>query len=109
MPPEPPPGRTNRTSGTEAPSGPAVPSGTTAPSDTEAPSVSRTSSPVPSLPIPGLPFSMDRKKVLWWGGLAALAAVGVIEWPVAAVVGAGSYVAERWAREDARRDAQQRP
>jgi hypothetical protein len=45
--------------------------------------------------------------MLWWGGLAALAAVGVIEWPVAAVVGAGSYVAQRWAREDARRDVRQ--
>ncbi len=41
-------------------------------------------------------------------GLAALATVGVIEWPVAAVVGAGSYVAERWARDDARRAGQQR-
>lgn len=59
------------------------------------------------LPMPGLPFGVDPKKVLWWGGLAALAAVGVIEWPVAAVVGAGSYVAERWAREDARRAARQ--
>jgi hypothetical protein len=57
------------------------------------------------LPIPGLPSSIDPKRVLWWGGLAALAAVGVIEWPVAAVVGAGSYVAERWARDDARRAA----
>jgi hypothetical protein len=59
------------------------------------------------LPVPGLPGNVDPKKVLWWGGLAALAAVGVIEWPVAAVVGAGSYVAERWAREDARRAARQ--
>jgi len=39
--------------------------------------------------------------VLWYGGLAALAAIEVIEWPVAAVVGVGSYVAERLAREDA--------
>lgn len=104
---EPNPRSTLRTSGPQAPSDPAVPSGTTAPSGTDSIG-SRTSSPIPSLPVPGLPFSMDRKKVLWWGGLAALAAVGVIEWPVAAVVGAGSYVAERWAREDARRDAQQR-
>jgi hypothetical protein len=56
------------------------------------------------LPVPGLPSNVDPKRVLWWGGLAALAAVGVIEWPVAAVVGAGSYVAERLARDDARRD-----
>ena len=57
------------------------------------------------LPLPGLPSNIDPKRVLWWGGLAALAAVGVIEWPVAAVVGAGSWLAERWARDDTRRDA----
>ncbi len=61
------------------------------------------------LPIPGPPVNVDPKKVLWWGGLAALATVGVIEWPVAAVVGAGSYVAERWARQDVRRDLGQQP
>ena len=54
----------------------------------------------PSLPIPSLPFGIDSKRVLWYGGLAALATVGVLEWPVAAVVGVGSYVAERLARED---------
>jgi hypothetical protein len=59
------------------------------------------------LPVPSLPFGVDPKKALWWGGLAALAAVEIIEWPVAAVVGVGSYVAERWAREDARRSAKQ--
>jgi hypothetical protein len=59
------------------------------------------------LPIPGLPGNIDPKRVLWWGGLGALAAVGIIEWPVAAVVGVGSYVAERWARDDARRSARQ--
>ena len=58
------------------------------------------------IPLPGLPANVDPKRMLWWGGLAALAAVGVIEWPVAAVVGAGSYVAERLAREDTRRDLQ---
>jgi hypothetical protein len=58
------------------------------------------------IPVPGLPANVDPKRMLWWGGLAALAAVGVIEWPVAAVVGAGSYVAERLAREDARREMQ---
>jgi hypothetical protein len=89
-------------SGNEAPSGPLPPSATQTQSGT------RASGPIPSLPLPGLPFSVDRKKLLWWGGLAALATVGVIEWPVAAVVGAGSYVAERWARDDARRAAQQR-
>jgi hypothetical protein len=56
--------------------------------------------------VPGL--LPDPKRLLWWGGLAALAAVEVIEWPVAVVVAAGSYVAERMARQDNRRDAAQR-
>jgi type IV secretory pathway TrbD component len=60
-----------------------------------------------SLPVPSLPFGIDSKRVLWYGGLAALATVGVIEWPVAAVVGVGSYVAERLAREDAQHSAPQ--
>jgi hypothetical protein len=59
------------------------------------------------LPMPGLLANVDPKRVLWWGGLAALAAVEVIDWPVAAVVGAGSYVAERWARQAAQRDMRQ--
>ena len=54
----------------------------------------------PSIPIPRLPPGVDSKRVLWYGGLAALAAIEVIEWPVAVVVGIGSYVAERLARED---------
>lgn len=62
------------------------------------------------LPLPGeLAGGMDPKRLLWLGGLAALAAVEVIEWPVALVVGAGSYVAERLARDEARRDGEQRP
>ena len=59
----------------------------------------------PSLPMPSLPFNIDSKRVLWYGGLAALATVGVLEWPVAAVVGVGSYVAERLAREDVQHSA----
>jgi hypothetical protein len=55
------------------------------------------------LPLPAMPAA-GSKRVLWWGGLAALAVVGVIEWPVAVVVGAGSYVAERLTREDVRHD-----
>lgn len=39
------------------------------------------------LPPPG--------KMLFYGGLAALAALEIIEWPVAAVVAAGTFVAER--------------
>jgi hypothetical protein len=45
---------------------------------------------------------MDPTRLLWWGGLAALAAIEIIEWPVALVVGAGSLVAERMARQELR-------
>jgi hypothetical protein len=57
--------------------------------------------PLPALSLPAMPATVP-KRALWWGGLAALAVVGVVEWPVAAVVGAGSYVAERLSREDSR-------
>ncbi|WP_037363068.1 hypothetical protein [Amycolatopsis orientalis] len=52
-----------------------------------------------------LPFPAETsKRALWWGGLATLAAVGVLEWPVAVVVGAGTYVAERLSLDDVRKD-----
>ena len=51
-------------------------------------------------------LDIDPTRMLWWGGLAALAAVEIIEWPVALVVGAGSFVAERMARQDAQTAAQ---
>ncbi len=41
-----------------------------------------------------------RGMLLWWAGLAGAAAVGVLEWPVAAAVGAGTYVAERLSRKE---------
>ena len=47
-------------------------------------------------------------RLLWWGGLAALAAIEIIEWPVALVVGAGSMVAERMAHQDAEEIAARR-
>jgi hypothetical protein len=97
-------GRTHPASGTEAPSGASIPSGTTVESDTAA---RRNPTPSLPLPLPGLSFGIDPKRLLWYGGLAALATVGVLEWPVAAVVGVGSYVAERMAREDALRAARQ--
>lgn len=53
--------------------------------------------------------NVDPRRVLWLGGLAALAAVEIIEWPVALVVGAGSYVAEWMARQDAEKIVAQRP
>ena len=52
-----------------------MPNQTNSASDREA---RATTSPAPSLPMPGLPFSIDPKRVLWYGGLAALVTVGVL-------------------------------
>lgn len=53
-------------------------------------------------------WEVNPTRMLWWGGLAALAAVEIIEWPVALVVGAGSLVAERMAHQDAEKITAQR-
>jgi hypothetical protein len=56
---------------------------------------------MPGLPLPGIPIGMPTGlpgRVLWWGGLAALAAFEVVDWPVAVLVGAGSWVAEQNAK-----------
>src|SRR5690349_15943923 len=45
----------------------------------------------------------DPRRLLWWGGLAAAGVVGLVEWPVVAAVGVGSWVAEQFAKEDIRR------
>jgi hypothetical protein len=50
--------------------------------------------PIP-IPIPGIPREMPPGRLLWYGGLAALAALDVIEWPVAAVAAVGTYIARR--------------
>lgn len=51
--------------------------------------------PHPQLRMPGgMPGN-----VIWWGGLAALAAFGVVDWPVAAVVAAGTWVAQQQAKQ----------
>ncbi len=52
-------------------------------------------------PLP--PLQLEPKRLLWLGGLAALGVIGVLEWPVVAIVGVGSYVAERFARDEARK------
>jgi hypothetical protein len=56
---------------------------------------------LPAVSLPDMPATLP-KRALWWGGLAALAVAGVVEWPVAVVVGAGTYVAEKLSREDSR-------
>jgi hypothetical protein len=43
----------------------------------------------------------DTPHLLWWGGLGVMAVVGLLDWPVALVIGAGSLVAERLAGQDA--------
>jgi hypothetical protein len=53
-------------------------------------------------------LDVNPTRMLWWGGLAALAAIEIIEWPVALVVGASSLVAERLARQDAAQSPTQR-
>ena len=53
-----------------------------------------------SLRLPGLgnlPLP-PTSQLLWLGGLGALAAFEVIEWPVALVVAAATYVAEQQAK-----------
>jgi len=43
-------------------------------------------------------FLPDRKRLLYYGGLGLLAAVEVVEWPVAVALGVGIEVARRTAR-----------
>lgn len=49
---------------------------------------------VPALHVP----SGTAGNVLWWGGLATVAAFGVVDWPVVALVAAGTWVAEQHAK-----------
>ncbi|GLX99377.1 hypothetical protein [Herbidospora sp. NBRC 101105] len=39
--------------------------------------------------------STSAQQVVYYGGLGALAAVGVIEWPIAAAIGVGTLIAAR--------------
>jgi hypothetical protein len=61
---------------------------------------------LPSVGMPhiGAPSVGDGSvaRLLWLGGLAALAVADVIAWPVAGVVAAGTYVAERQAKAASR-------
>lgn len=69
------------------------------------PSPGKVTITLPSLanlpPLP--PVQMEPKRLLWLGGLAVLGVFGVLEWPVVAVVGVGSYVAERFAKDEIRK------
>jgi hypothetical protein len=58
---------------------------------------------LPSLSVPRIRLPAGRAgTVLWWGGLATVAALGVVDWPVAALIAAGTWVAEQHARESTR-------
>jgi hypothetical protein len=46
------------------------------------------------IPLPGL-NRIDAPRLLWYGGLGALATIGILDWPVALVVGAGTLIAAR--------------
>jgi hypothetical protein len=67
---------------------------------------------MPRMPrLPGLPVGMPAGlpgRVLWWGGLAALAAFEIVDWPVALLVGAGSWIAEQNAKAAQRQRAEPR-
>ncbi len=64
--------------------------------------------PVPHVPAPHVSMPTGTTgRVLWWGGLAAVAAFGVVDWPVAALVAAGSWVAEQYARQGQRPQGEQ--
>jgi hypothetical protein len=42
--------------------------------------------------LPALP---SRERLAYYGGLGALAAFGLLEWPVAAAIGVGTVIAQR--------------
>jgi len=46
------------------------------------------------LPLPDL-GRPDPAGLLWYGGLGALAVIGVLDWPVAVVIGAATAIAAR--------------
>lgn len=50
------------------------------------------------LPHVGMPGG-TAGTVIWWGGLATVAALGIVDWPVAALVAAGTWVADQHAKQ----------
>ncbi|MEU0516929.1 hypothetical protein [Streptosporangium sp. NPDC006007] len=45
-------------------------------------------------------FLPPAERMAYYGGLGALAVVGLIEWPVAAAIGIGTMIAQRARRKD---------
>ena len=59
--------------------------------------------PVPHVRLPEVHMPAGTAgRVVWWGGLATVAAFGVVDWPVAALVAAGTWVAEQQVKQAAR-------
>jgi hypothetical protein len=56
---------------------------------------------MPSVSMPKMPGG-TAGNVIWWGGLAAAAAFGVVDWPVAALIAAGTWVADQHSKQAAR-------
>lgn len=50
------------------------------------------STPTIELPVPG---AGSAPRLLYYAGVAALGVAGVVEWPVAAAIAAGTYIASR--------------
>jgi hypothetical protein len=50
--------------------------------------------PLPHLSMPNV-GDIDAKRMLWYGGLGAMATIGILDWPVALVVGTGTVIAAR--------------
>lgn len=68
---------------------------------TESPSAAPKTGGIAMPSLPALPVSRIRvpPNALWWGGLAAVAALGIVDWPVVALVAAGTWVAEQHSRQ----------
>jgi hypothetical protein len=47
-------------------------------------------------------------RVAWWGGLTAVAAFGIVDWPVVGLIAVGTWVAEQEAKRAARADEQRK-
>lgn len=63
--------------------------------------------PLPALPHPSVTMPGGLAgNVIWLGGLATVAALGVVDWPVVALVAAGTWVAEQHIRQSQRQPAQ---
>jgi hypothetical protein len=57
------------------------------------------------IPLPSPPTGLPGH-VLWLGGLVGAAVLGVVEWPLAAVLAAGTWVIERFAKAAVRDELQ---